>query len=152
MSMIENTRGALPTFKPGDIFRVHRQITNEQIRSAVELTGDRGRWHHDEAFARSCGFDGIIAPGLLTASLVTEFGGSIDYLATTMTFQFLAPVHGGDRLTATIQVESFDPVSHRLSCTFVVERAGDGKPVIRGHTEGFQGGAPKMRAGASRSP
>jgi len=42
-----------------------RIIGPADIEATIRLTGDRGGYHVDEAFARKAGFRTIIAPGLL---------------------------------------------------------------------------------------
>lgn len=137
-------------FRAGQVFRLERTITEEMIRKAVELTGDRGRWHVDPDFARASGFQGCFAPGLLTASLPAEFGGQIDYLATRMVFEFAAPVYAGERLVAEIRVKSFEPATRRLTASFSV-KSSTGQVVLRGQTAGFASGPARKDPTPDRS-
>ncbi len=135
------------TFKAGDTLRIDRVISEDDLRLAVELTRDRGRWHTDPGFAVQAGFKGVFAPGLLTAALLTEYGGRIDYLARRMEFYFLSPVYPGDRITAEVKVLSFDVETNLLQVRFVVLN-DEKRPVLRGSTEGYPGGLPS-RSGKS---
>ncbi len=41
---------------------------------------------------------GLMAHGLLTATLPTKLGGDLNYIARTMEFEFLRPVYAGEEL------------------------------------------------------
>ncbi len=89
------------------VFR--RRITAGDLEATMALTGDRGGYHVDERFARAAGFDTVIVPGLLPASLFTKLGGNLNFLAREMVFNFRRPVYVGDRLEAVIEIVEIDP-------------------------------------------
>ena len=82
-----------------------REVTDEDIRAFIRLTGDDNRVHHDDAFAREAGFRGHIAHGALIVSLAIGLAWKTGVLAdTTIAFRtidewkFTAPVYPGDRI------------------------------------------------------
>ena len=97
-------------FKPGDTASLTRTISEDDIRSFAEATGDRNPLHLDEEFARQTRFGRCIAHGMLSASLISAVianelpgQGSI-YLGQTL--QFVAPVFPQDTVTARVTVSA----------------------------------------------
>jgi acyl dehydratase len=92
----------------GDVAEATRAITAETVREFVEATGDDNPMHSDQAFAAGTRFGQVIAPGILTGSLLSAVigtrlpGPGTIYLSQS--FRFLQPVHIGDRLTARVAV------------------------------------------------
>src|SRR5690348_15797369 len=83
-------------------------VSDEHIEAFARLSGDRNPVHFDDAFARSIGFDGHIAHGAVTASLLSAVLG-MDLPGPGSVFleqrvRFLAPVRPGDTITATLVV------------------------------------------------
>jgi 3-hydroxybutyryl-CoA dehydratase len=91
-----------------------RTLAAADIDRFAALSGDHNRLHMDDQFARSKGYPGRIAHGMLTASIVTGLASPIDemallaYLETTR--RFVAPVCAGDTIDAEYRV-----VDRRLS-------------------------------------
>jgi 3-hydroxybutyryl-CoA dehydratase len=109
-----------------------RTITDADIEAFAELSGDKGV-HHLERDAAGR----LMAHGLLTATLPTKVGGDLDYVARTMHFEFLRPVHGGDHLTCTGTVESVVRQSTRLKVKFLFEIVNQrGELVLTGSSSG----------------
>ena len=83
-------------------------VGDEHIEAFARLSGDRNPVHFDDAFARRIGFDGRIAHGAVTASLLSAVLG-MDLPGPGSVFleqrvRFLAPVRPGDTITATLEV------------------------------------------------
>jgi 3-hydroxybutyryl-CoA dehydratase len=85
-----------------------RTITDSDVMTFAEVTGDFNPVHVDEAAAAKTRFGGRIAHGILSAGLVSAAignklpgAGSI-YLAQTL--RFTLPVRIGDTITATVAV------------------------------------------------
>lgn len=85
-----------------------KTITDEDVMTFAEVTGDFNPVHVDEAAAAKTRFGGRIAHGMLSAGLVSAAignklpgAGSI-YLGQTL--RFTLPVRIGDTITATIAV------------------------------------------------
>lgn len=83
-------------------------VGDAQIEAFARLSGDRNPVHFDDDFARRIGFDGHIAHGAVTASLLSAVLG-MDLPGPGSVFleqrvRFLAPVRPGDTITATLEV------------------------------------------------
>ena len=79
--------------KVGDVFHTSRTFTREEVDLFAKISGDYNPVHFDAEFAQSRNFSAPICHGLLTASLLTEIGGQIGWLASSMNFQFKRPVY-----------------------------------------------------------
>ncbi len=122
----------------GDTASLERKVTQRDIQLFAAVSGDANPNHVDALYARSSDFHGIIAHGMLGASLIstllgTRFPGpGTIYLGQSL--KFLKPVHTGDVLTVAVTVTSLDAVSHRLVLdTRCINQAGD--VVILGEAE-----------------
>ncbi|HUQ40884.1 MAG TPA: MaoC family dehydratase [Candidatus Limnocylindrales bacterium] len=83
-------------------------VTDEKIEAFAQLSGDRNPVHFDDAFARRIGFDGHIAHGAVTASLLSAVLG-MDLPGPGSVFleqrvRFLRPVRPGDMIRAVLEV------------------------------------------------
>jgi acyl dehydratase len=100
----------LDDLNPGDFWYTERLVlTGAMIDAFAELTGDRFAVHLDEAFARSLGFRGRIAHGLLGLALVdglkNRAGVQLQAVASLgWSWDFAAPIHPGDEIGARIEV------------------------------------------------
>ena len=56
------------------------------------VTGDYNPYTQDAAFAQQSFYGRLTIPSLLTASMLTHIGGMLGFLATGMSFEYLAPV------------------------------------------------------------
>ena len=120
------------TLRPGAASRWSRAITDEDVARFAELSGDRGR-HHLERDEKGR----LMAHGLLTATLPTKLGGDMNYVARTMTFDFLKPVFSGDVLTCdgTVVSSAVQSARYKVRFSFSV-RNQDGAVVLTGTTSG----------------
>jgi acyl dehydratase len=94
--------------KVGDTASLTRTVTDADIHTFAEVTGDRNPIHLEDAFAATTRFGRRIAHGMFGASLISAVlgnelpgQGSI-YLSQTL--NFLAPVYPGDTVTARVTV------------------------------------------------
>ena len=124
--------------KVGNTASLQRQVTQRDIQLFASVSGDVNPAHVDAQYARSSRFHGIIAHGMLGASLIstllgTRFPGpGTIYLGQSL--QFLKPVHIGDVLTVRVTVTSMDAARHRLVLdTSCVNQLGE--TVISGAAE-----------------
>lgn len=92
----------------GDRFTTTRCFTPADIASFATLSRDYNPVHWDSHFATLKGMREPIAHGLLTASLITEIGGQIGWLASGMSFQFKRPVYAGETLTCDWIIREID--------------------------------------------
>jgi len=95
-------------FSIGDTASISKMITDADIQSFADVTGDHNPVHLDDDFAGRSRFGRRIAHGMLTASLISAVianelpgEGSI-YLGQTL--KFVAPVFPGDTVTAMVTV------------------------------------------------
>jgi acyl dehydratase len=120
------------SIKPGDVFALERTFTVDDVRTFTSISGDRGE-HHLEPDPRGR----IMLQGLLTATLATQFGGSIDYLASEMTFRFHRPVFAGDtiRCDGVCDVARDEPGRRYYEFSFSMKNQV-GKEVLSGNVKG----------------
>jgi 3-hydroxybutyryl-CoA dehydratase len=94
--------------KVGDCFVVSRKFTEEDTTAFAEMSRDYNPVHFDERFAEAKNFRGRICHGLLVASLLTEVGGEIGWLASGMNFRFRRPVYFGDTIECCFTISELD--------------------------------------------
>lgn len=122
----------------GDSASLVRSVTHRDIQLFAAVSGDVNPAHVDALYAKSSHFHGIIAHGMLGASLIstvlgTRFPGpGTIYLGQSL--KFLKPVHIGDTLTVTVKVKSLDGVKRRLVLDSRCVNQ-DGDVVIEGEAE-----------------
>ncbi len=79
-------------------------MTPEDVKAYADAGGDQNPLHQDDAFARSVGFDGIIAHGMFTmghmAACVTAWAGGDPAAILEVSAQFRAPVFMGEEIVA----------------------------------------------------
>ncbi|MFW2366168.1 MAG: MaoC family dehydratase [Desulforhopalus sp.] len=92
----------------GDTFSVSRTFTEQDLRQFADISRDYNPVHFEKQFATIKNFEGVICHGLLVASLVTEIGGQIGWLASGMTFQFKKPVYIGDTIKCDLTITEID--------------------------------------------
>lgn len=92
----------------GDTFSVSRTFSEQDVIQFADISRDYNPVHFDERFAEVKNFDGHICHGLLIASLVTEIGGQIGWLASGMTFKFKKPVYFGDTIKCDFTITDID--------------------------------------------
>lgn len=116
-----------------------RVVTAEDVRAYADASGDQNPLHQDDAFARSVGFDGVIAHGMFTmghmARCVVTWAGGDPAAVSSISASFRTPVLIGDVIVAGGTVGSLDPASRSVVVdTWVsVERNGRTEhPIKRG--------------------
>jgi acyl dehydratase len=119
----------------GTVARRTRTVRAEDIELFTELTGDRNPLHYDAEAAARSRFGGIIVQGGVTSGLlnavVAEDLPGPGSVFLRVAWEFLAPVHPGDEITAEVEVlevHATKPVT-RLRTT--ITRA-DGTVVLDG--------------------
>lgn len=113
---------------------VQRKVTEADIVTFANVTGDKNPVHLDPVYASRTIFKERIAHGMLTASYISAvFGmempgpGAI-YISQTLNFR--APVKIGDVVTAKVRVVELFPAKRRAR--FDCECLVAGKPVLEG--------------------
>lgn len=108
----------------GDRFTIVRSFSDDDIRHFSQISRDYNPVHCDANYAELCGFKAPITHGLLTASLVTEIGGQIGWLATGMSFQFKRPVYAGEQITCHWLIADIDERGHAKAEVRIVNAEG----------------------------
>ncbi|KQY56088.1 dehydratase [Aeromicrobium sp. Root495] len=115
-------------------------VTQEQINTFADATGDHQWIHVDPERAADGPFGTTIAHGYLTLSLLPVFGADIyevrniamgvNYGANKVRFPNPVPVDSRLRATATLKETADIPIGTQVTITFVVEREGAEKPAV----------------------
>ena len=115
-------------------------VTQEQINTFADATGDHQWIHVDPERAADGPFGTTIAHGYLTLSLLPVFASQIyevkglamgvNYGANKVRFPNPVPVDSRLRATATLKETSQIPIGTQAVISFVVEREGADKPAV----------------------
>jgi len=115
-------------------------VTQEQINTFADATGDHQWIHVDPERAAAGPFGATIAHGYLTLSLLPVFSSQIydvkglamgvNYGANKVRFPNPVPVDSRLRATATLKETSKIAIGTQVIINFVVEREGAEKPVL----------------------
>ena len=127
----------------GDRFVVTRTITRQDIVDFARITKDYNPVHFDDRFAKVKKFDGKISHGLLAASLLTEIGGQIGWLATEMNFKLKKPVYAGDTICCELVITNIDDSG--MACAKAVITNEDKTVVIESVLKGILPGKPEKQ-------
>jgi acyl dehydratase len=121
---------------------LRRVVTTADVMAYADVSGDDNPLHQDEDFARSVGFDGIIAHGMFTmghmARCVVDWVGGDPAAITKIGAGFRAPVLTGEEIVAGGSVRSLTPVTRTavLETWVSVTRHGITEyPIKRGEAE-----------------
>lgn len=106
---------------------LRRVVTAADVAAYAEAGGDRNPLHLDDAFARSVGFDGVIAHGMFTmghmAAAVTTWAGA-GAVVERINAQFRAPVFMGEEIRAGGTVRAVDGDAVTFDTWVAVDRDG----------------------------
>ncbi len=111
-----------------------KTVSEADILSFAEVTGDKNPVHLDPAFAAKTIFKQPIAHGMMTAGYISAvFGMELPgpgAIYVSQTLNFRGPVKVGDRVIAKVRVVELYPAKRRarFECICSV----DGKPVLEG--------------------
>lgn len=92
----------------GDTFTVTRCFSERDMEAFAQITRDYNPIHFDERFSDVKRFSGRICHGLLVASILTEIGGQVGWLASRMDFRYKRPVYFGDTVTCVLTITDID--------------------------------------------
>jgi len=107
-SMSQIRQKAIAGLKAGDSFTIKRTFTEADMIAFAGITRDYNPVHFDERFSGVKNFSDRICHGLLVASMLTEVGGQMGWLASVMNFRFKRPVYFGDTITCTLTIIDID--------------------------------------------
>ncbi len=92
-------------------------VTADEVADFARISGDVNPVHLDEAYAATTPFKQRITHGILTASYISAVlgtklpGPGCIYVSQTLIFR--APVHIGDKVTATVRITDLIPEKRR---------------------------------------
>ncbi|WP_248795885.1 MaoC family dehydratase [Pseudomonas sp. MWU13-2105] len=118
----------------GDRFTIVRCFSEDDIRQFAQISRDYNPVHCDARYADLRKFKAPIAHGLLTASLLTEIGGQIGWLATGMSFEFKRPVYAEEQITCHWLITEVDERGHAKAEVRILN--AEGIPVMEATTSG----------------
>tara|TARA_R110002167_G_scaffold6657_17_gene31302 strand:+ start:1296 stop:1772 length:477 start_codon:yes stop_codon:yes gene_type:complete len=121
--------------KVGDGFTITRTFTDEEVGDFARLSRDYNPVHFDTRFAEAKNFSAPICHGLLTASLATEIGGQIGWLASTMNFRFKGPVYVGETITCSWLITALDQRGRAKAVVSITKEQG--ATVLEGELSGI---------------
>jgi 3-hydroxybutyryl-CoA dehydratase len=134
---------AIAGLKRGDSFTVSRTFTEQDTVAFADISRDFNPVHFDHRFAEVKNFHNPICHGLLVASLLTEIGGQIGWLASGMNFRFKKPVYFGDTIECRFTITEIDD-RNRAEAEAVFKNQLD-EIVIQAHLTGILPGVPEKR-------
>ena len=136
-------RKTIAGLKPGDSFTVSRKFTENDATAFADVGRDYNPVHFDLRFAKAKSFHGPICQGLLVASLLTEIGGQIGWLASEMNFRFKKPVYFGDTIECRFTITELDN-RNRAKAEVMFKNRRD-ETVIEAYVTGIAPGVPERR-------
>ena len=98
---------------------LRKTVTDRDIELFAEVSTDRNPVHLDDDYARDTRFEGRIAHGMLTASLISAVigeqlpGHGSVYLGQSL--RFMAPVRPGDTVDTHVTVTAIDHAKRRVT-------------------------------------
>jgi 3-hydroxybutyryl-CoA dehydratase len=127
----------------GDSFRTSRAFTYDDVIRFANLSRDYNPVHFDARFAKARNLPAPICHGLLAASLVTEIGGQIGWLASAINFRFKGPVYVGEMITCSWVITAIDQ-NGRAKASVAITRE-DGVTVIEAEISGIVPGVEERK-------
>jgi acyl dehydratase len=138
---------AIAGLKAGDSFTVSRTFREADTVAFADISRDYNPVHFDLRFAQAKGLRDRICHGLLVASLLTEIGGQIGWLASGMNFRFKKPVYFDDTIACCVTVIEIDD-RNRAKAEAVLKNQ-QGEIVLEAFLTGIVPGVPERRAMAA---
>jgi acyl dehydratase len=139
----EIRRKTIKGLRVGDTFTVSRTFTEEETQLFGDLSRDYNPVHYDERFVAAKNLQRRICHGLLVGSLVTEIGGQIGWLASTMGFRFVRPVYIGERVTCRLNITTIDQMGRAEAEAVCTNQ--EGATVLEATLSGRLPGVPERR-------
>jgi 3-hydroxybutyryl-CoA dehydratase len=118
----------------GDSFRTARTFTYNDVIRFAQISRDYNPVHFDARFAKAKNFSAPICHGLLVASLATEIGGQIGWLASAMIFRFKGPVYVGETITCSWVMTAIEQNGRAKASVTITKE--DGVTVIEAEISG----------------
>lgn len=132
---------AIAGLKRGDSFAVSRTFAEADTIAFADISRDYNPVHFDHRFVKVKNFHGRICHGLSVASMITEIGGQIGWLASGMNFRFKKPVYFGDTIECCFTITELDD-RNRAKAEAVFKNQQD-EIVIEAYVTGIIPGVPE---------
>jgi 3-hydroxybutyryl-CoA dehydratase len=132
--MVGFRKRAAEGLQVGDSFRTSRTFTADDVNLFAQISRDYNPVHFDARFAKAKNFSAPICHGLLAASLATEIGGQIGWLASAMNFRFKGPVYVGETITCSWVMTAIDQNGRAKASVTITKE--DGVSVIEAEISG----------------
>ena len=104
--------------QPGQTARFSKTIGESDVYLFAGITGDFNPVHIDQTYAEGTTFQGRIAHGMLTASLISTVLGlqlpGPGAIYASQSLRFLRPVRIGDTVTAEVEVAEVNVEKNRV--------------------------------------
>ena len=103
----------------GQSAEVTHTVTEEDVKTFGDLSGDYNPLHFDEEWAKKTMFGGRIAHGILSASFISTAigmhlpGPGTIYMSQSM--RFLGPVKIGDTITSRVEIIKLNDEKERVT-------------------------------------
>jgi acyl dehydratase len=127
----------------GDSFKTSRFFTDDDVIRFARISRDYNPVHFDARFAKARNLPAPICHGLLSASLITEIGGQIGWLASAINFRFKGPVYVGETITCSWVITAID--QNGRAKAFVTLTKEDGIIVIEAEISGIVPGVEERK-------
>jgi 3-hydroxybutyryl-CoA dehydratase len=127
----------------GDTFRTSRTFTHDDVIRFAQISRDYNPVHFDARFAKARNFSEPISHGLLAASMATEIGGQIGWLASVMNFRFKGPVYVGETIICTWVMTAIDKNGRATASVTITKE--DGVTVIEAEIRGIVPGVEERK-------
>ena len=134
-------RKAIDGLAAGDRFSISRTFTEDDVKRFADITRDYNPVHFDERFTAVKGYNGPVCHGLLVASMLSEIGGQIGWLASEMRFNYKKPVYFGDTITCDFEITDVDEKGRARATAEYTNQ--NGVVVIQGVLKGILPGSPE---------
>ena len=117
---------------------VQRTVRRDDIDAYRAASGDHNRIHHDDEFAASSRFGGVIAHGMLTLAMISEMMageyGPCWLRSGSLRVRFRGAAYPGDILEAVGSVTKSEPTAMgaHLTCNVELRNVDNGNRIITG--------------------
>lgn len=128
----------------GDTFITSRVFTNDDVLLFAQISRDYNPVHFDTPLVKLRNFSTPICHGLLVASLATEIGGQIAWLASAMNFRFKAPVYVEEKVICRWVITAIDE-NGRAQASITITKE-DGSVVVEAEISGIIPGLEERKA------
>ncbi|MBI4799390.1 MAG: MaoC family dehydratase [Desulfarculus sp.] len=123
---------------PGQTHQMRVMVSQEMMIAFTRSLGDHQSFHQDPEMAKRSFFGRMVAPGMLTASLIgralgTEFPG-LGTIYVSQELKFVKPVFAGDLLTISLAVLEIMAQRNRVRLDTTVLNQ-EGLTVLSGRAE-----------------